>query len=112
AKLRRLVLHCDNPQGVAILRAAIHWYRIDNFIHAHVLIPIEAKERLSELCKGLAWNSLSWPGESSQTVPIEVDFRSWGQFAEWRYYLELAGFPPQGFALFAEERIHAKGFEF
>ncbi len=112
SKLRRLILHSDNPQGVAILRATIYWYRIDNFIHAHVLIPIEAKERLSELFKGLDWDELSWPGESSQTISIEVDFRNWGQFAEWRYYLEFAGFPPQGFALFAEERIHAKGFEF
>ncbi|TKJ37220.1 hypothetical protein CEE36_11190 [candidate division TA06 bacterium B3_TA06] len=112
AKLRRLILHSDNPQGVAILRATIHWYRIDNFIHAHVLIPIEAKERLSELFKGLDWDELSWPGESSETIAVEADFRGWGHFAEWKSYLELAGFPPAGFALSAEERIHAKGFEF
>lgn len=112
AKLRRLLLHSDNPQGVAILRATIHWYRIDNFIHAHVLIPIEAKERLSEFCRGLEWNLLSWPGESSETVAVEADFSGWGHFAEWKACLELAGFPASGFAWFVEERIHAKGFEF
>jgi hypothetical protein len=112
AKLRRLILHSDNPQGVAILRATIHWYRIDNFLHAHVLLPLEVKEKLPLLCRGLEWNLLSWPGESSETISVEADFRGWGHLAEWKSYLELAGFPPQGFALFAEERIHAKGFEF
>jgi DNA-binding Lrp family transcriptional regulator len=112
AKLRRLVLHSDNPQGVAILRTSIHWYRIDNFIHAHILLPAESKSHLPAICRGLEWSILKWPGQSSETIAVEADFRGWGHFAEWRSYAELAGFSPLGFALAAEERIHAKGFEF
>lgn len=112
AKLRHLVLHSDNPQGVVILRTSIHWYRIDNFIHAHILLPSESKSHLPRLCRGLEWSVLKWPGESSETIAIEADFRGWGHLAEWRAYAELRGFSPLGFALAAEERIHAKGFDF
>jgi hypothetical protein len=111
-KLRRLILHSDNPQGVAILRATIHWFRIDNFIHVHVLLPREARAHLRKLCKGIHWDFLKLPGESSETIPIEADFTGWGYFAEWKTRFDIAGFPPVGFALSAEERIHAKGFEF
>jgi len=111
-KLRRLVLHSDNPQGVAVLRATIRWYAIDNFIHAHLLLPQEAKESLAELFAGLTWSPLKWPAESSETVAVEVDFAGWGGLAAWKERVELAGFPLGGFALFAEERIWGKGFEF
>lgn len=111
-KLARLVLHSQNPQGVAILRATIHWYRIDNFVHAHLLLPLEAKSHVDSLCRGLRWRVLKWPPESSETFALEADLSGWGHLAEWKSYLELAGFAPQGFALFAEERIHGKGFEF
>ncbi len=112
AKLSRLLLHTDNPQGVAILKPTIRWYKIDNFIHAHVLMPYAAKANLPVLCAGREWNILAMPLETSETVAIEADFNGWGDFAEWKERCELKGFAPQGFALFAEERVHGKGFEF
>lgn len=112
-KMRRLMLHSANPQGVAILRATIHWFRIDNFIHAHVLLPLEVSRRLDELCKGTkAWARLKWPPQSSETLAIEADFAGWGHFSEWKSLVELEGFPVAGFALAAENRIHGKGFQF
>lgn len=112
AKLKRLVLHGDNPQGVAVLRATIHWYRIDNFLHAHVLLPSSAREHLSRICSGLNYSELKMLGESSDTVAIEIDFKGWGAFAEWKELLDAKGFPVSGFAFFAEERIYGKGYEY
>ncbi|MBN2380452.1 hypothetical protein JXM67_11695 [candidate division WOR-3 bacterium] len=111
AKLQRLVIHSDNPQGVVVLRATIHWYRIDNFLHAHILLPVKAKGVLGELLKGLVWNTLSWPGESEETISVEVDFRGWGEFAACKERIEISGYPFVGFAMFVEERIHGKGFD-
>lgn len=112
SKLRRLVLHSDNPQGVVVLRPTIHWYRITNFMHVHVLLPLDAKERLSELCSGLDWQVLKWPGESKDMVAVEIDFSGWGDFAEWKELCALKGFELSGFAFFAEERVYGRGFEF
>jgi len=112
AKLKRLLLHSHNPQGVAILRSTIHWYRIDNFIHAHIILPIQAKPHLAKLCNGLKWMKLKWPAETPETIAIEADFSGWGEFAEWKEFMDIAGFSILGFAFAAEERIHGKGFEF
>lgn len=112
AKLQRLVLHSNNPQGVVVLRASIHWYKIDNFIHIHLLLPVEAKEGLEGIFGGLVWNALNWPGESTESIAVEADFAGWGEFVAFKERCELGGFPLLGFALFVQERIWGKGFEF
>lgn len=112
SKLKRLILHSDNPQGVAVLRTSICWFRIDNFIHVHVMLPVSAKPYLQNIFKNREWAVLSWPGETQETIAVEADFKGWGDFAEWKELCELHGFEPGGFAMFAEERIHGKGFEY
>lgn len=112
AKLKRLVLHSDNPQGMVILRATIHWYRIDNFVHTHVLLPVDTREHLADICRGFEYNELKMLGDNADSLAVEIDFKGWGSFAEWKELVETKGFPVSGFAFFAEERVWGKGFEF